>query len=54
MNSTISTFLKIAVTVVSISAFLFFVGYNMISGESTEYKTEIESISDNVPSATQP
>ncbi|MCM3393290.1 hypothetical protein [Cytobacillus oceanisediminis] len=50
MNQTLSTFLKIAVTVVSISAFLFFIGYNMISSESTEYQTEITGISNNLPS----
>ncbi|MGE6755946.1 hypothetical protein ACQKFO_21330 [Rossellomorea sp. NPDC071047] len=43
MNVTISTFLKIAITVVSISAFLFVVAYNMADSETTHYQTEIET-----------
>lgn len=50
MNVTLATFLKIAVTVISISAFLFVIGYTMIGGETNEYKTEIESMSTNLPS----
>ncbi|MFT9495734.1 MULTISPECIES: hypothetical protein [Bacillota] len=49
MNSTISTFLKIAITVVSISAFLFFIGYNMIGSETTNYKSDITDMQNNLP-----
>lgn len=49
MNSTISTFLKIAITVVSISAFLFIVGYGMISSESTGYSNNITGVHANLP-----
>ncbi|MGE6755948.1 hypothetical protein ACQKFO_21340 [Rossellomorea sp. NPDC071047] len=43
MNVTISTFLKIAITVVSISAFLFVLGYGMANNEATHYETQIEA-----------
>lgn len=54
MNSSISTFLKIAVTVVSISAFLFIVGYGMIKTESTSYKGKVEAVKTNIPTGTTP
>ncbi|MEI2356700.1 hypothetical protein [Mesobacillus zeae] len=58
MNQTIATFMKIAITVVSISAFLFYVGYNMIGSETTNYKTDITSVNSKLPtgaeSATNP
>ncbi|MCM3704982.1 hypothetical protein DFO70_11796 [Cytobacillus firmus] len=50
MNQTLSTFLKIAVTVVSISAFLFFIGYNMIGSETTNYSNDITGANSNLPS----
>lgn len=50
MNQTLSTFLKIAITVISISAFLFFIGYNMVGSETTAYKTKITSQQSNIPS----
>lgn len=49
MNQTLSTFLKIGITVVTISAFLFFIGYNMIGSETGEYQSDIEGISENLP-----
>lgn len=49
MNQSISTFLKIAITVVAISAFLFFIGYNMIGTETGDYQTQIESQVNNLP-----
>jgi len=49
MNKSLSTFLGIAITVLSISAFLFFIGYGMINSETTEYKTEISAIDGNLP-----
>jgi hypothetical protein len=51
MNKTISTFLGIAITV-SISAFLFFIGYDMIGAETQVYETEIEGMSNNLPAGT--
>lgn len=50
MNQTISTFLKIAITVVSISAFLFYIGYNMIGSEAQAYEQDIKSMQNNLPS----
>lgn len=41
MNTSLATFLKIAVTVVVISALLFSVGYQMIQNESHSYDQEI-------------
>jgi hypothetical protein len=52
VNATLSTFLKIAITVISISAFLFFIGYNMIGTETTSYKTNISSMKSNLPAGT--
>jgi len=49
MNKSLSTFLGIAITVLSISAFLFFIGYNMINSETTEYNTEISGVDGNLP-----
>ncbi|MGN7300457.1 hypothetical protein [Ferdinandcohnia sp. SAFN-114] len=49
MNKSLSTFLGIAVTVLSISAFLFFIGYNMIGDETTEYDTQISAVDRNLP-----
>ncbi|MEK3992662.1 hypothetical protein [Robertmurraya sp. FSL R5-0851] len=49
MNQTLSTFLKIGITVISISAFLFFIGYNMIGSETNEYQTDITNMSENLP-----
>ncbi len=40
MNQSLSTFLKIAVTVVVIAALLFVVGYQMIDDEITHYQTD--------------
>jgi hypothetical protein len=52
MNSTLATFLKIGITVISISAFLFFVGYNMVGSETTSYKTKISSMNGKLPAGT--
>lgn len=49
MNQTLSTFLKIAITVISISAFLFFIGYNMVGSETTAYKSKVTGVQGNVP-----
>ncbi|MEI2356701.1 hypothetical protein [Mesobacillus zeae] len=49
MNQTIATFMKIAITVVSISAFLFYVGYNMIGSEANNYKTDITGLNSKLP-----
>lgn len=40
MNSSLSTFMKIAVTVIVIVALLFTVGYKMIHTETTDYTTK--------------
>ncbi|WP_169793825.1 hypothetical protein [Sutcliffiella cohnii] len=39
MNTSLSTFLKIGVTVVVIAALLFSVGYSMIEREASHYQT---------------
>ncbi|MGN7300456.1 hypothetical protein [Ferdinandcohnia sp. SAFN-114] len=49
MNKSLSTFLGIAVTVLSISAFLFFIGYNMIGEETSQYDTQISGVDGNLP-----
>lgn len=49
MNQSLSTFLKIGITVIAISAFLFFIGYNMIGTETNEYQTNIQNMSNNLP-----
>ncbi|MGN7300458.1 hypothetical protein [Ferdinandcohnia sp. SAFN-114] len=49
MNKSLATFLGIAITVLAISAFLFFMAYNMIGTEANQYKTEIDSMSTNLP-----
>lgn len=41
MNSSLATFLKVAVTVVVIAAMLFSVGYQMLIDESKHYDGEI-------------
>lgn len=40
MNTSLSTFLKVGVTVIVIVALLFSVGYKMIEDEVTHYKTD--------------
>jgi high-affinity Fe2+/Pb2+ permease len=40
MNTSLSTFLKIGVTVVVIAALLFSVGYGMIETETNTYKND--------------
>lgn len=50
MNQTLATFLKIAVTVLSISAFLFFFGYQLVDDQVTEYGNDIVDIHNNLPS----
>jgi hypothetical protein len=52
MNSTLATFLKIGITVISISAFLFFVGYNLVGSETTTYNTKISSMNGKLPAGT--
>ncbi|MFC0476036.1 hypothetical protein ACFFHF_12390 [Robertmurraya beringensis] len=49
MNQSLSTFLKIGITVICISAFLFFIGYNMIGTETNDYQTDITNMSNNLP-----
>lgn len=49
MNETLSTFLKVAITAVAIGAFLFGVGYTMVSDEATFYETEIEAERADLP-----
>lgn len=49
MNKTLATFLSIGATVITISAFVFFVAYNMVGSETGEYKTTIEGVSENLP-----
>ncbi|WP_209124350.1 hypothetical protein [Alkalihalobacillus sp. BA299] len=41
MGTSLATFMKIAVTVIVISAILFSVGYQMIEDESNSYDQEI-------------
>jgi hypothetical protein len=42
VNTSLSVFLKIAVSVVVIAALLFSVAYGMIENESNHYKSKIE------------
>jgi len=44
MNTTLSTFLKIAITAVTIAALLFSVAYTMTEGQVGKYQTEITKI----------
>ncbi|MFP7442551.1 MULTISPECIES: hypothetical protein [Bacillus] len=47
MNASISQFMKIALTVIVISALLFFVGYQMVDTEITGtggYKSTVEGV----------
>lgn len=50
MNTSLAQFLKIGISVICISAFLFFIGYNMIGSETNEYQTDITNMSENLPS----
>ncbi|UAL49888.1 hypothetical protein K7887_22485 (plasmid) [Sutcliffiella horikoshii] len=43
MNSSISTFMKVALTVTMIVGLLFMVGYTLVDGEVANYKSVIES-----------
>ncbi|UAL49887.1 hypothetical protein K7887_22480 (plasmid) [Sutcliffiella horikoshii] len=43
MNSSISTFMKVALTVTMIVGLLFMVGYTLVDGEVANYKGDIES-----------
>lgn len=52
MNQSLSTFLKIAVTVLAISAFLFYIGYNLIGTETGKYQNKIEGVYTNLPNGT--
>lgn len=49
MNTSLAKFLGLAITAVCISAFLFFIGYNMIGAETNDYKTQIENQVNNLP-----
>lgn len=50
MNTSLSTFMKIAVTVIVISALLFSVGYQMVIDESEHYEMEINDLkNDAIP-----
>jgi hypothetical protein len=51
MGTSLATFMKLAVTVIVISAILFSVGYQMIETESNSYDQEIV---DNKNSALNP
>ncbi|WP_200843192.1 hypothetical protein [Rossellomorea marisflavi] len=44
MNQTLSTFLKIGVTVVAIGAFLFGVAYTLVGGESDHYSGRVTAV----------
>lgn len=44
MNQTLSTFLKMGITVVAIAAFLFGIGYNMVQSEVNGYESSITSV----------
>jgi len=43
MNKTLATFMKLALTATVISALIFIVCYKMLEDESDEYKTYIET-----------
>lgn len=50
MNKSVSTFMTIALTIVTIGVFLFGVAYTLVGNETNEYKTDIEGVSDKLPS----
>ena len=52
MNTTLSTFLKIAITAVTIGFLLFGVAYTMTTGESNDYKGRIEGVYNKLPNGT--
>ncbi|MEK4671087.1 hypothetical protein [Niallia sp. FSL R7-0271] len=52
MNKTLSTFLGIAITVITISAFLFIGGYNLVNSETSAYGTKVTNMQTNLPSGT--
>ncbi|EAR66182.1 hypothetical protein B14911_10622 [Bacillus sp. NRRL B-14911] len=43
MNTTIATYMKLALTAVTISGLIFFVAYNLLDKESDKYKEQVES-----------
>ncbi|HEO8421299.1 MULTISPECIES: hypothetical protein [Bacillaceae] len=49
MNTTLAQFLKIGLTVVTISAFLFFIGYNLVGSNTTTYSAKINGAQSNLP-----
>ncbi|WP_169449939.1 hypothetical protein [Pontibacillus halophilus] len=49
MNQSLSTFLKIAVTTLTIGLLLFGVGYSMTDKEAGEYEAQIDSVTDDLP-----
>ncbi|WP_160331525.1 hypothetical protein [Caldibacillus debilis] len=53
MNQTLSTFLKLGITALTIAILLFGVAYNMTDREVGEYKTKIESVSKQLPTSSQ-
>lgn len=50
MNQTLSTFLKIAVSALSIGLLLFGVAYGMVKSEGDSYKSQIENVKTSLPS----
>jgi hypothetical protein len=52
MNKTLSTFLGIAISVITISAFLFIGAYNLIGSETDTYGTKVTNMQTNLPSGT--
>lgn len=44
MNTTLTTFLKLAVTVTVIGALLFGVGYQLVMDESDHYNLEVDRL----------
>jgi len=54
MNTSLSTFLKIGVTVIVIAALLFSVGYSMIERETTTYESDIISNNNHPLSTSSP
>lgn len=49
MNTSLATFLKIAVTVLAIGAFLFVFGYNMTKSQVDKYEEKITNVESTTP-----
>ncbi|MDD9309778.1 hypothetical protein PUS82_00335 [Cytobacillus firmus] len=49
MNKSVSTFMTIALTIVTIGVFLFGIAYTLVGTETGKYETDIKQVSDKLP-----